>query len=124
MSARSPDRPRRSSWVSMSAGGLTLMFAVVGLVLGVIVGWLASRPAVARLEGQLDRDRALHAERLKTYQSAEASFRDAFASLSAQALNQNNETFLSLAESRLRQARTETDADLDARRKAIEDLLT
>src|SRR6185436_9323067 len=45
-------------------------------------------------------------------------------SLSAQALNKNNEAFLHLAETRLTQTRTETAADIDARKKSIEDLLT
>jgi len=39
--------------------------------------------------------------------------------LSAQALNKNNETFLHLAETRLKQARTEAVSDIDARKKAI-----
>ena len=43
--------------------------------------------------------------------------------MSAQALHRNNEAFLALAETRLRQARTETAADVEARKKAIEDLL-
>src|SRR5262249_48328614 len=54
---------------------------------------------------------------------AEARFREAFASLSAQALSKNNEAFLHLAETRLKQARTEAAADIDARKKAIDDLL-
>lgn len=103
---------------------LTVVSLVAGLVIGVLVGWLASLPALARLRSEVDKDRALHAERLKAYQEAEARFREAFASLSAQALNKNNEAFLHLAETRLSQARTETTADIDARKKAIEDLLT
>src|SRR5262249_57521822 len=75
------------------------------------------------MRSQLENDRVLHAERLKTYADAEARFRDAFASLSSQALNKNNETFLHLAETRLKQARTEAAADIDARRKAIDELL-
>src|SRR5262249_5137025 len=75
------------------------------------------------MRSQLESDRVLHAERLKTYADAEARFRDAFASLSAQALNKNNETFLHLAETRLKQARTEATADIDARKKAIDELL-
>src|SRR5262249_51419767 len=40
-----------------------------------------------------------------------------------QALKDNNEQFLSLAQTRLQQARTEAAADIDARKKSIEDLL-
>lgn len=102
---------------------IELIYLTTGLVLGAIAAWIASRPALARMRSQLESDRVLHAERLKTYADAESRFRDAFASLSAQALNKNNETFLHLAETRLKQARTEATADIDARKKAIDELL-
>jgi DNA recombination protein RmuC len=95
----------------------------IGVVIGLIVGWFASRPAQARLQSELDKDRAVHAERLTAYQDAEAKLRDAFQALTADALKTNNEAFLSLAETRLREARTEAAGDIDARKKAIEDLL-
>jgi DNA recombination protein RmuC len=103
---------------------LTVVALVGGFVVGALMAWLASRPGQMRLQTELEKDRAVHAERLKAYQAAEEKSRDAFASLSAQALNRNNEAFLHLAESRLREARSETTADMDARKKAIEDLLT
>jgi DNA recombination protein RmuC len=102
---------------------IELIYLTIGLVVGAVATWLVGRPVLARMRAQVDSDRALHAERLKTYADAEARFRDAFASLSAQALNKNNETFLHLAETRLKQARTEAAVDIDARKKAIDDLL-
>jgi len=96
---------------------------ILGLAIGALVGWLASRPAHARLQHALDKDRAVHAERLKAYNEAETKLRDAFQALSADALKTNNEAFLSLAETRLREARTEAAGDIDARKKAIEALL-
>ncbi len=108
----------------MAVESLSLFVTLlIGLALGALVGWLAARPALTRSETELEKDRALHAERLRSYQEAEQTLRDAFASLSAQALTQNNEAFLHLAESRLREAQTETTAGIDARKKAIEDLL-
>src|SRR5262249_55259878 len=89
-----------------------------------MVGWLAARPSLIRLHAEIQKDRAVHADRLRSYQQAEASLREAFQALSAEALRTNNETFLHLAESRLREARTEATADIDERRKAIENLLT
>jgi DNA recombination protein RmuC len=65
----------------------------------------------------------VHAERLTAYEHAEAKLREAFRALSADALKTNNEAFLSLAETRMREARTEAAGDIDARKKAIEDLL-
>ena len=99
------------------------LFLIVGLAVGAFIGWLAARPAQARLRSEIDKDRAVHAERLQAYQDAEAKFRDAFQALSAEALKNNNEQFLSLAQTRLQQTRSEATADIDARKKAIEDLL-
>src|SRR5471032_276131 len=95
----------------------------LGVVVGVIVGWLLSRPAHTRLQHVIDRERAVHEERLSAYHDAEGKLREAFQALSADALKTNNEAFLSLAETRMREARTEAAGDIDARKKAIEDLL-
>jgi len=108
----------------MSIDPVTLAITLtIGLTVGVAIGWLVSRPAQTRLHSELEKDRAVHAERLMAYQDAEAKLRDAFQALSADALKTNNEAFLSLAETRMREARTEAAGDIDARKKAIEDLL-
>jgi len=98
-----------------------LLFAVT---IGVLTGWLAARPANTRLRTEIEKERAVHAERLRAYHDAETRLRDSFQALSAEALKTNNQAFLVLAESRLREARAEAGADIDARKKAIEDLLT
>src|SRR5580765_6766595 len=95
----------------------------IGLALGALLGWLAGRPAQAQLRNQLDKDRAVHAERLKAYDEAEGTLREAFQALSAEALKTNNQAFLDLAEMRLREARTQATADIDARKQAVEHLL-
>jgi DNA recombination protein RmuC len=100
-----------------------LLSAIVALAIGAVVGWLAARPALARLESQIEKDRAVHAERLNAYQDAEARLRDSFQALSSDALRSNNQAFLHLAETRLQQSRTEATADIDARKQAIEELL-
>ena len=102
---------------------LIIVLVAAALGLGALVGWLAARPAAARLQTELAQERSAHAEQVSTWQRAETSMRDAFSSLSAQALNHNNEAFLQLAETRFSQSRTEAAADVDARKKAIEDLL-
>ncbi len=96
---------------------------ILGLAIGVMVGWLASRPAQTRLQNALDQERAVHAERLKAYSDADAKLRETFQALSAEALKTNNQAFLDLAETRLREARTEAASDIDARKAAIENLL-
>ncbi|OLC52238.1 MAG: hypothetical protein AUH43_00645 [Acidobacteria bacterium 13_1_40CM_65_14] len=100
-----------------------LLVLALGLAIGAVVGWLASRQKQIRLQTELEKDRAVHAERLKAYHEAEAKLREAFQALSADALRTNNEAFLALAETRLREARTEATTDIDARKKAIENLL-
>ncbi|MEO8256777.1 MAG: DNA recombination protein RmuC [Acidobacteriota bacterium] len=95
----------------------------LGLGLGALVGWLAGRPEQARLRSELEKDRAVHAERLKAYDHSEEGLREAFQALSAEALKTNNRAFLDLAETRLREARTQATADIDARKQAVEHLL-
>src|SRR6185295_15438312 len=102
---------------------IVLLVLAFGLAIGAIVGWLASQQKQIQLQTGLEKDRAVHAERLKAYHEAEAKLRDAFEALSADALKRNNEAFLSLAETRLREARTEATSDIDARKQAIEQLL-
>jgi len=108
----------------MSIDLLTIAVTLIlGLAIGAMVGWLASRPGQARLRTDLEKDRAVHAERLRAYGEAEARLRDTFQALSADALKTNNQAFLDLAETRLREARTEAATDIEARKKAIEALL-
>ena len=99
------------------------LFLIIGLAIGALMGWLGGRPAEARLRTELDKDRVVHAERLKAYAQAEGNLREAFQALSAEALKTNNQTFLDLAETRLRDARTLATADIDARKLAVENLL-
>ena len=106
----------------MSIDPQTLIFTA-GLVLGALIAWLVGRLGYVRLRTELDRDRAAHNERMKVYRDADLTMREAFQALSADALQLNNRAFLDLAESRLREARTVATADLEQRRKAIDDLL-
>ena len=99
-----------------------IVILAAGVAIGAAVGWLVTRPEHARLRSELEKERAVHAERVsasqQAHQQAEASLREAFQALSADALKTNNEAFLHLAESRLREARTEATSDIDERKKA------
>jgi len=96
---------------------------VIGALAGGLIAWSIGRSAQARLRSEIERDRAVHAERLRAHQDAERSLRGTFQALSAEALQSNNRTFLELAESRLQTARAEAAGDIDARKQAIEHLL-
>src|SRR5919197_1735686 len=98
-----------------------LVYLILVLGIGLLAGWLAARPAFTRLQLEIEKDRAVHNERLRAYHDAEAKLREAFQALSSEALQNNNQAFLTLAETRLRDARTEAASDFDARRKAIVD---
>jgi DNA recombination protein RmuC len=100
-----------------------ILVLIAGLGVGAALGWSAARPARLRTESELDKERAVHAERLKAYQDAEATLRDAFQAMGAEALKANNQAFLDLAEVRLRETRAETTAAVESRKQAIEEML-
>jgi DNA recombination protein RmuC len=102
---------------------IVAVVALAGLAAGMLLGWLAGRPSYARAQAALEKERAVHSERLRAYEDAQSSLRNAFHALSAEALRTNNQAFLDLAETRLRDTRTEATADLDVRKRAIEELL-
>jgi DNA recombination protein RmuC len=81
-----------------------LFLAVISAVaVGVLLGWRVARSAGGDVETKL---------------------KDTFQSLSVEALQANSRLFLDLAETRLGQARAEAGSDIEARKKAIEDLLS
>ena len=102
----------------------TILILTIGIAAAAVAGWLLGRSSLNLLRGELAKERAVHDERLKTYADAEAKMREAFQAMSAEALKSNNQAFLTLAESRLREARSEAASDIDARKKAIDDLVS
>ena len=107
----------------MAIEPIILLSVLIALSLGLLIGWLAGRPAAARLRAELDRDRAAHAEQLRGREVSDLKLRETFQALSAEALKNNSQTFLALAETRLKTARAEAAGDIEARKQAIEDLL-
>jgi DNA recombination protein RmuC len=78
-----------------------LLTLLAGALVGAAVMWLAMRAGAAERE---------HG-------------RDAFAALSAEALRRNNESFLQLAETKLGELHESAAGELEARRKAVDDLV-
>ncbi len=85
-----------------------LIGSLVGLAVGLAL-WLAERRSSAA--------------RLAATDEAHARLRDAFAALSADALQRNNQMFLDLARTKLGEFQAQARTDLDARRTAIEETL-
>src|SRR5262245_14055003 len=105
-----------------------LFMLLLGLGLGGFVGvpWAKGRfgAEAARLAAELDHAQTDAAEKLQLLSDAQARMADQFKSLSADALNQSQQRFFELAESRMQQARTLAAADLDARKQAVEHVVT
>lgn len=77
----------------------------------------------ARLEAELGKEREAAPEKLRVLQGAETQLREAFQALAAEALRQNNQSFLDLAKTSLTDFQRAATTDLDIRQQAIADLV-
>jgi DNA recombination protein RmuC len=100
-----------------------LLGIAAGAALGALVAWLATRVRIIRLEERSSAERRAAGEKALLLQQAEVKLREAFASLSAEALRQNNQSFLDLARAKLGELQRSTESDLELRRKAVDDLV-
>ncbi len=100
-----------------------LIGTALGLAVGALVAWLAGRVASARILARLDAERQGSAEKLALLAQAEARMREAFGALSAEALRQNNRSFLELAEAKLGDVQRSAAAELELRRHAVDELV-
>lgn len=74
----------------------------LGLALGGVMAWLWSRSTTARLQADLEHERALSAEKLALLEETKQAFAAKFDGLAADALRKNNESFLELASGKVR----------------------
>lgn len=79
--------------------------------------------AKERLSAELEHERRTGLEKLALLADAEMKLREAFQSLSAEALRQNNQSFLDLARTSLGEFQKSAVADLEGRRQAIGELV-
>jgi DNA recombination protein RmuC len=77
----------------------------------------------ARLEATLGHERAAAQEKLATITRAGDELRQAFQALAADALQSNNQAFLQLAKTSLERFQSEARGDLEAKHKAVENLV-
>ena len=82
----------------------------------------------ARLESALESERKTSNEKIelltKTGDRAAADLQNAFKALAADALKNNNSSFLQIAQETLKRFQSEAQGDLDARQKAVADLVS
>jgi DNA recombination protein RmuC len=83
----------------------------------------AAQIKVASLATALEKEQSAHAEKLASYAQAEQTFREAFGKLAADALRNNNSSFLDLAKTELQKHHTQAAGDLEARKKEVENLV-
>jgi DNA recombination protein RmuC len=96
---------------------------LLGVMAGGLVAWLAARGKIARLEERAAAERRAAGEKLALLEQAELKLREAFASLAAEALRQNNQSFLALAQTKLGEFQQSAASDLEKRQKAVDDLV-
>jgi DNA recombination protein RmuC len=113
---------------------MNVLIMVVALLAGLVGGWLLARAQaeitargqaaeLARLEATLVAERASTQQREAVALRNQQQVREAFGALAGEALRQNNEAFVALAEARLTSARTAATGDLAQRQQAIEGLV-
>ena len=78
---------------------------------------------LVRATAELDGERRSASDRLKLLEQAEQTLRDAFASVSAEALRANNQSFLQLAKTSLGEFQKQAAVDLDQRQQSIDRLV-
>ncbi|HIE93099.1 MAG TPA: DNA recombination protein RmuC [Acidobacteria bacterium] len=78
---------------------------------------------LVRATAELDGERRLGADRIRLFEQAEHTLREAFASVSADALRANNQSFLQLAKTSLSEFQKQAAVDLDHRQRSIDGLV-
>jgi DNA recombination protein RmuC len=108
-----------------------LLGLVIGIVIGALAGWLVARARVpalmeerAGLLAELDAERRTAMDRAALLDRADVRLRDVFAALSAEALRQNNQSFLALAQTKLGELQLAAATDLDQRQRAVDELVS
>ncbi|MBB4929799.1 DNA recombination protein RmuC [Lipingzhangella halophila] len=93
-----------------------ILVLLIGIAIGVLVGWLLARgrTAESRARAQASEERAAYIEK---------QLGDRFRALSAEVLDTTNQRFLEMAEGRLRAVGTEAGHDMERRRQAVEQLV-
>lgn len=111
-------------------GGGLVAFAFAGRVRDARAAFEAQQRELAELrtragtlQAELERERAVGAEKLAALEAARASFADAFKAMSADALQQNNQSFLELAKATLEKHQETAKGELEKRQQAIGELV-
>jgi DNA recombination protein RmuC len=102
---------------------MVVVTLMLGIALGAAAAWFAARERLAALGRDLVRERERGAETAAVLEQARADFANHFKALSTDALRANNELFLELAKPQLEQIQLRASGELEARQKAVEQLV-
>lgn len=104
-----------------------LIAALVGFVLGGLLGWLFAHRKLAaenaRLTAEVDAERRAAQERAVAMEDARRQLSDSFAALAGDALRHNSESFLKLAQENLSVLQERAKAELGEKEKSFESLV-
>lgn len=98
---------------------LTCLLCVAAATFAAAMTYMAMRGTVRVLETRLQTQQDSHNEKLQLLEQAKGQLADRFASLSADALAQNNDRFLTLAKENLQQFQQKAELDLQQRQNDI-----
>ena len=80
---------------------MAVVFLIVGMLLGALAVAFYARPRLHGLREQIERERTGAEERVALVQELNASWEERFREMSSAALARNNDSFLTLAETKL-----------------------
>ncbi|MCC5857958.1 MAG: DNA recombination protein RmuC [Ectothiorhodospiraceae bacterium] len=110
---------------------LIALALAVGLIAGGLVARARTQGRIRRLESdnaglraRLEAEQRIAEERKQAFHTARQQLSDSFRALSGEALRSNNEAFLRLAQEKLQQFQVQAHAELGAREKAVESMVT
>jgi DNA recombination protein RmuC len=113
---------------------MEILIGLIGLAVGVAVGFLAAKgqlsKKIGQLEAQLGNEKEQHSvtqqtltDTKKFINDANTALKDSFEALSSNALRNNNQSFLDLAKTTLEKHITESKTDLEKRQQAIDTMV-
>lgn len=114
----------RAAAQDRQAADLQVRLAAAGTLADGLRAQLADlQSAHARLQAELENERAAADEKRSLIEEARTRLADTFQALSAQALQSNNESFLQLARAAMEAQREQASGDLERRQQAIGELV-
>ncbi|MDH5217932.1 MAG: DNA recombination protein RmuC [Gammaproteobacteria bacterium] len=114
--------------------GLTILVIVMLMALSAIASYFIAHQRAQRnilqlqrenntLQSRVETEQRIQQETKAAYETSKAQFIETFTALSSQALSKNNETFLNLAQEKLKQFQIHAEGSLEQKEKAIDNLI-